>query len=82
MIGDNVRRKLEELIARAPALMGDGGLPRDPHHVAKCLAWITEVFNAIVYAIPSPQNPYRARIEGVHGTTTSRVAVIFETLRA
>jgi hypothetical protein len=83
MIGDNVRRKLEDLIARAPALVDDGDIPRDGRHVARCSAWITEALNAIAYAIPSPQNPYRARIEhGGGGTTTQRVASIFETLRA
>lgn len=83
MISDNVRRKLQDLIARAPSLVGDGDIPRDAHHVAKCSAWITEALNVISYAIPSPQNAYRARIERAIGSTKlQRVASIAETLRA
>jgi hypothetical protein len=92
MIGDNVRQKLKDLIARAPALVDDSAfrldgydhLPRDPHHTAKCSAWIAEALNAISYAIPSPQNPYRARIEHAGKGTQlhKRVASIAETLRA
>ena len=83
MISDNVRRKIEDLIGRAPALAGDGNIPRDGQHVAKCSAWLTEALNVIAYAIPSPQNPYRARIEQPHGgTTTLRVAYVAATLEA
>lgn len=83
MIGDNVRRKLDDLIARARALVGDGDIPRDAHHAAKCSAWITEALNIVAYAIPSPHNPYRVRIEAMGGgTKTQRVASISETLRA
>ena len=66
VIGDNVRRKIQDLITRAPSLVGDGGL-RDEHHVAQCSAWITEALNVISYAIPCPQNAYRAQIEGNRG---------------
>ncbi|HEY1979311.1 MAG TPA: hypothetical protein VGH13_04430 [Xanthobacteraceae bacterium] len=83
MIGDNVRRKLSDLIARAPSLVGDGDIPRDAHHVAKCSAWITEALNVIAYAIPAPRNAYRVRIEATGGgTKVQRVASISETLRA
>jgi hypothetical protein len=83
MIRDNARRKLQDLIARAPSLAGDGGIPRDPRHGAQCSAWITEALNVIAYAIPSPQNPYRASIERGGGSTKlERVASIAETLRS
>jgi hypothetical protein len=82
MIGDNVRRKVQDLIARAPSLVGDGGL-RDERHVAQCSAWITEALNVTSYAIPSPQNAYRAQIEADRpGFMLQRVASIAETLRA
>jgi hypothetical protein len=83
MIGDNVRRKLQDLIDRAPSLVGDSNVARDALHVAKCSAWITEALNVISYAIPSPQNPYRAQIEKNGGSfRVQRVATISETLRA
>ena len=92
MISDNVRRKLQDLIERAPSLVDDSAfrlvgyheLPRDPHHMAKSSAWITETLNVISYAIPSPQNPYRAQIEhaGEGKELRQRVASIAETLRA
>ena len=71
MISDTVRLKLQDLIERAPSLVADGAftlvgahhVPRDTHHMVKCSAWITEALNVISYAIPSPQNPYRAQIE-------------------
>ena len=47
MISDNVRRKVQDLIARAPSLVGDGDIPRDAHHGARCSAWITEALNVI-----------------------------------
>jgi hypothetical protein len=81
VIGDNVRRKIQDLITRAPSLVGDGGL-RDEHHVAQCSAWITEALNVISYAIPSPQNAYRAQIEGNRNYEVQRVASIAETLRS
>lgn len=84
MISDNVRRKIQDLIARAPSLVGGGGL-RDERHIAQCSAWITEALNAVSYAIPSPQNAYRASIEAPTasgGGMLQRVASIAETLRA
>jgi hypothetical protein len=83
VISDNVRRKLQDLIARAPALAG-GGISLTVENFAKCSAWITEALNVIHYAIPSPKNPYRAQIEDVRGTGSKpqRVASIAETLRS
>jgi hypothetical protein len=52
-------------------------------HVAQCSAWITEALNVTSYAIPSPQNAYRAQIEADRpGFMLQRVASIAETLRA
>jgi len=91
MISDTVRLKLQDLIARAPSLVaggartlvGDHHVPRDTQHMAECSAWITEAQNVISYAIPSPQNPYRASIEHPFGSTKlQNVALIAETLRA
>jgi hypothetical protein len=81
VIGDNVRRKIQDLIARAPTLVGDGGL-HDELHRAQCSAWITEALNVIRYAIPSPQNPYRAQIEGNKNYEALRVGSIAEMLRS
>jgi hypothetical protein len=45
--------------------------------------WITEALNVIQLAIPSPNNPYRARINGSRGGgAVQRVAVIAQMLRA
>jgi hypothetical protein len=92
MISDTVRLKLQDLIERAPSLAAGGArtlvgahpVPRDAHHMAKCSAWITETLNVISYAIPSPENPYRAQIEhaGEGTNILQRIASIAETLRA
>ena len=92
MISETVRLKLQDLIERASSLVADGAftlvgahhVPRDTHHMAKCAAWVTEALNVVSYAIPSPQNPYRAQIEhaGEGTKLLQRVASIAETLRA
>lgn len=81
MISNNVRRKVQDLIARAPSLV-EGDELHDERHVAHCSAWITEALNVIHYAIPSPQNPYRAQIEGDRRYEVQRIASTAETLRA
>jgi hypothetical protein len=43
---------------------------------------VTEALNVIHYAIPSPQNPYRAQIEGDRRYEVQRIASTAETLRA
>jgi hypothetical protein len=83
MIGDNVRRKLQDLIARAPSLVVDGEY--DTRHEAKCSAWLVEALNVVSYAIPSPLNAYRFGIERSsnpwNGPIQS-VASVAETLQA
>src|SRR5579862_1251525 len=82
MIGDNVRQKITNLIGRAPYLISDG-FERDTRHTARCTAWLTEALNVVSYAIPSPQNVYRARIESTRlGTNVQRIASIAETFKA
>jgi hypothetical protein len=82
VINDNVRRKIQDLIVRAPALSGFGGI-RDDQHMAQCSAWITEALNAVSYAIPSPQNAYRVRLEGdKQQYVVGRLATAAETLRS
>jgi hypothetical protein len=81
VINNIVRRKIQDLIARAPSLIGGGDLPHDAR-MAKCSSWITEALNVTQFAIPSPQNPYRAQIERTLGSKDYCVAVIAETLRS
>jgi len=85
MIEDNIRQKIESLIARSSLLiaLGDSGL--DTKNMAKCTCWITEALNIIELAIPSPTNAYRVRIEktGLLRTISmiAKVTAIAELLR-
>jgi hypothetical protein len=81
VISDTIRRKIQDLIARAPSVVGEGKL-RDDRHFAQCSAWVTEALNVVSYAIPSPQNAYRARLESDRRSEIQRVASIAETLRS
>ena len=83
MIEDNIRRKIENLITRAPPLFQSGGVARDTRHLAACEAWITEALNVIQLTIPAPNNAYRVRIEKTGGGgAVQQVASISEMLRA
>jgi hypothetical protein len=83
MIEDSIRKKIEELIARSVAIVGQGAIARDTGHLALSEGWITEALNVIQLAVPSPSNPYRVRIDKSHsGGAVQRVAVIAQMLRA
>ena len=82
MIADNVRLKIQDLIARAPSLVVDGEY--DTRHVAKCSAWLFEAVNVVSYAIPSPLNAYHAGIARSSNPLDpiQSVASVAETLQA
>ena len=85
MIEDNIRRKIEELIARAPVLVGFGGsgIARNTFQMAQCEAWITEALNIVELAIPTPNNAYRVCIEKQGGGgVVQRVASTAQMLQA
>jgi hypothetical protein len=60
MIEENIRRKIENLLGRAPALaaMSGSGLA-----VSQCFGWLTEALNIVEVAVPAPNNAYRRQIE-------------------
>jgi hypothetical protein len=66
MIEDNIRRKIEELIARSVSLVTHT-VARDIHYFARCNGWITGATNVIQLAIPAPNNAYRVSIEKTEG---------------
>jgi hypothetical protein len=85
VISDNVRQKIQDLIARAPALVAgndyDLSSADSDTHSAKCSAWLAEALNVVHYTIPSPQNPYRAAMER-SGSFRDRIRAISEIFQA
>jgi hypothetical protein len=65
MIEENVRKKIQDLLNRAPALAATSpmGLARDNQHINQCKGWITETLNVIELAVPISTNAYRRQIE-------------------
>lgn len=63
MLEENVRRKIQELIARSlPIAAIPGSAARNSYEVTLCDGWIAEALNVIEVAIPAPNNPYRRRV--------------------
>jgi hypothetical protein len=64
MIEAAVKKKIQELIARAKAHpQTTNGLARDAGQRVACQVWITEALNVIELAVPRPSNAYRRKIE-------------------
>jgi hypothetical protein len=89
MIEDRVRRKIQNLIARAGVFTTtDSGLAVNQQEMAACRSWLTEALNTVEIAIPLPDNAYRRRlqkiIEGPAGSgvlqKVQSVAGIFQAL--
>jgi hypothetical protein len=82
-VEDSIRVKIKDLIARSSALVGTGGLAKTNAQVAQCEGWITEALNVIELAIPSPNNPYRVRIQkSGGGGVVLRVAAVAQMLQS
>ena len=64
MIEVEIRKKIENLIARARAFeLIPGGTARDTRELSLCEAWLTEALNVVEVAVPRTTNAYRRRIE-------------------
>jgi hypothetical protein len=64
MIEATVKKKIQELIARAKAHpQTTNGLARDAGQRVACQVWITEALNVVELAVPRPSNAYRRKIE-------------------
>jgi hypothetical protein len=83
MLEDAIRKKIEDLLHRAPPL---SGAPRDSRQVSQAHGWLTEAMNVVELAIPLEDNAYRRRIRKLEeehsgGGATSKVGYIAECLR-
>ena len=80
MIEDNIRQKIEDLIARSRTILIS---PPNMERSARCIAWTTEALNIVALAIPDTKNPYRVTIENSSGVDFARrVVTTAEILRA
>jgi hypothetical protein len=65
MLEEAIRRKVQDLIRRAPSLVSDSR--RSAAAIGLCEGWITEAVNVIEVAIPIETNAYRRRIREIVG---------------
>jgi hypothetical protein len=79
-----VRRKIEDLIHRAPNLVNNAA--QSTRTLSECEEWITEAVNVIELAILIENNSYRRRIKEMETrqglATAHRVGSMAESLRA
>jgi hypothetical protein len=82
MLEDAIRRKIEELISRAPSTISEA--PKTVVGRGQCEGWVTEAVNVIEVAVPIESNSYRRRVrefETEHGCA-NKVAAIAACLQA
>ena len=84
MLEQVIRKKIEDLLRRAPNL---AGAMRSSEQRAQSEGWVTEALNVIEVAIPIENNAYRRRIREIveedrSGGATHKVGYIAECLRA
>jgi hypothetical protein len=60
MLGEAIRRKVQDLIRRAPSVVSNS--LRTTTTLGLCEGWITEAVNVIEVAIPIETNAYRRRV--------------------
>ena len=65
MLEEAIRRKVQDLIRRAPSLVSDSRRSATTHGL--CEGWVTEAVNVIEVAIPIETNAYRRRIREIEG---------------
>jgi hypothetical protein len=65
VIDGKVRKKIEDLIARARALDAPAGIARNSREVSVCEGWITEALNVVELAAPQPNNAYRRKVDAL-----------------
>lgn len=84
MIEKKLRDKIEQLIARAPALEGKAPITEETRWKAAGEAWCTEAVNAVELAVPDVFNAYRSRMTtaALFGSTPQRVTLIASLLRS
>jgi hypothetical protein len=85
MIEVNVRKKIEDMLIRAPglAITSPRGFPRDAQHISQCHGWIAEALNIIELAVSMPSNAYRRQIEKIgERASPQSVRTMAEVLRA
>lgn len=63
MIQYNVRKKVEDLIARSSQIASAEIMQRDAPWISSCQSWMVEASNIIQLAIPIEGNPYRNMIK-------------------
>ena len=83
MLEQAVRRKIEELVRRAPAISSEA--PRTVASLGEGEGWITEAVNVIEVAIPIESNSYRRRVRELENKpmgVDGKVAAIAACLRA
>ena len=84
MLDVPIRRKIEDLIHRAPNLVNNA--TQSTRTLSECEGWITEAVNVIELAIPIENNSYRRRIKEMETrqglATAHRVGSMAESLRA
>jgi hypothetical protein len=82
MLDEAIRKKIEDLVCRAPDLAGiSSGLSQE----AQAAGWVTEAVNVIELGIPIENNAYRRRIREISeddSWSTDKVRYIAECLRA
>jgi hypothetical protein len=83
MLDEAIRKKIEDLVRRAPDL---AGIPRSSSQNAQAIGWVTEAVNVIELGIPIENNAYRRRIREIaeddRSGSTHKVGYIAECLRA